>query len=150
MLFVDILTIVSAGLMIGNELAVSLFVNPALRQLEDGPQAKALSLLARSLGTVMPGWYALCLALIAVESYFHRREANLIPLLLAAALWSAVIVATIAFLVPINNRIAALSSASSPVVWKLEHKRWDTLHRGRVLLLAVAFASLVYGILQTH
>jgi hypothetical protein len=44
----NIITITSAGLMVGNELSVSAFVNPALRCLESGPQAQALSVLARS------------------------------------------------------------------------------------------------------
>ena len=150
MLFLDILTIVSTGLMIGNELAVSLFVNPAPWQLEDSPQAKALSFIARSLGKAMPAWYALCLVLIAAESYFHRHEASLIPLLLAAVLWSAVIVATIAFLVPINNRIASLSPTHSVSAWKRDHKKWDTLHRWRIFVLAVAFMSLLYGLLRAR
>jgi hypothetical protein len=45
----NIMTITSAGLMVGNELSGSTFVNPALRRLESGPQAQALSVLARSL-----------------------------------------------------------------------------------------------------
>ncbi len=61
MLFLDVLTILCTGLMIGNELAVSLFVNPVIWQLEEGSQAKALSLFAGILGKVMPFWYALCL-----------------------------------------------------------------------------------------
>jgi uncharacterized membrane protein len=146
MLFLDIFTITSAGLMIGNELAVSLFVNPALWQLENGAQAKALSLLARSLGKRMPGWYALCLILIVIEIYLHRNDAGLIPLLLAALLWIAVVICTIAFLVPINNCIAVLTSASSPPDWKPDHKRWDTLHRWRILVLVAALVSLIYGL----
>ena len=45
----NIITITSAGLMVGTELSVSAFVNPGLRRLEGGPQAQALSVLARSL-----------------------------------------------------------------------------------------------------
>ena len=46
----NIITITSTALMVGNELSVSVFVNPALRRLESDPQAQALSVLARSLG----------------------------------------------------------------------------------------------------
>ena len=60
----DTITITLAGLMVGNELALSAFVNPAVWQLESGPQAQGLSILARSLGRVMPVWYGLCLALL--------------------------------------------------------------------------------------
>ena len=54
----DTITITLAGLKVGNELAVSAFFNPAVWRLESGPQALGLSLLARSLGRVMPFWYS--------------------------------------------------------------------------------------------
>ena len=101
----NILTITSAGLMVGSELSVSAFVNPALRRLESGPQAQALSVLARSLGLAMPVWYGLCLALLALESFLHFDQTTLIPLLIATALWASTIVLSIGALVPI---IAAL------------------------------------------
>ena len=41
--YFDILTILCVGLMIGNEFAVSVFVNPVVWQLEGHAQAKALS-----------------------------------------------------------------------------------------------------------
>jgi len=84
----NIITITSAGLMVGNELSVSAFVNPALRRLESGPQAQALSVLARSLGRAMPVWYGLCLALLALESFLHFHQTTRTPLLIAAALWA--------------------------------------------------------------
>ena len=88
----NIITITSAGLMVGNELSVSAFVIPALRRLESGPQAQALSVLARSLGRAMPVWYGLCLALLALESFLHLHQDTLAPLLIAAALWVVAIV----------------------------------------------------------
>ena len=69
----DTITIALAGLMVGNELAVAAFFNPAVWQLECTPQAQALSLLAGSLGRLMPVWYGFCLALLALESFLHRR-----------------------------------------------------------------------------
>src|ERR1700734_1596696 len=120
----NIITITSTGLMAGNELAVSAFVNPALRRLESGPQAQALSALARSLGRAMPVWYGLCLALLALESFLHRPQAALVPLLTATIIWAAVIVFTISMLVPINNRIASLNTAALTPGWKHDHKRW--------------------------
>ena len=142
----DTITIAFAGLMMGNELAVSAFVNPALWQLEDGPQARGLSLLARSLGRVMPVWYGLCLGLLALESFLHRHQAALVPLLTATLIWAGVIVFTIGRLVPINNRIASLNTAALAPGWKQDHKKWDSLHRIRILLLAVAVFALIYAL----
>ncbi len=146
MLVLDLLTILCTGLMIGNELAVSLFVNPVIWRLEDRSQAKALSLFAGTLGKVMPFWYALCLVLMIVESYLRRHQPALTLLLAAAAIWIAVIVYTLTTLVPINNRIARLAG-DLPEGWRQEHKRWDTLHRWRILSLMIAMVCLIWGIL---
>lgn len=142
----DTITITFAGLMVGNELALSAFVNPAVWHLESGPQAQGLSILARSLGRVMPVWYALCLALLALESFLHRHQAALVPLLTATMVWAGVIVFTITMLVPINDRIASLNPATLAAGWNHDHKKWDSLHRVRILLLAGALFALTYAL----
>ncbi len=114
MLFLDILTILCTGLMIGNELAVSLFVNPVIWQLEERSQARALSLFAGILGKVMPIWYASCLILMIAETYLRRHEPALALLLIAIAIWIAMIVYSVTTLVPINNRIAGLADRFAP------------------------------------
>jgi uncharacterized membrane protein len=139
----NIITIISAGLMVGNELSVPAFVNPALRRLESGPQAQALSVLARSLGRAMPVWYGLCLALLALESFLHLHQAALVPLLIAVALWVGAIVFSITALVPINNRIASLNTAAPAPGWERDHRKWDALHRVRILLLMFALVIVV-------
>lgn len=143
MRLLDIITITSAGLMAGNELAISAFVNPALRRLESGPQAQVLSILARSLGRAMPVWYGLCLALLALDSFLHRHQNTLNALLTAAVIWAGAIVFSIGMLVPINNRIASLNTAAPAPGWERDHKKWDVLHRVRILLLMVALLVVV-------
>jgi len=147
MLFLDVLTIVCTGLMIGNELAVSLFVNPVVWQLDDRSQAKALSLFAGILGKVMPFWYVLCLLLMIAETYLRRHQPGLTLLLIAVGIWIGIIVYTLTTLVPINNRIARLADGL-PEGWRQEHKKWDTYHRWRILLLVIAMVCLVSGILM--
>ena len=142
----DIITITSAGLVAGNELAVSAFVNPALRRLDSGSQAQAFSILARSLGRAMPVWYGLCLALLALESFLRRHQTTLPALLTAVVIWAGAIILSIGVLVPINNRIASLNTTALTPGWKQEHKRWDSLHRIRILLLAVALLALTYAL----
>jgi len=141
--FLDVLTILCSGLMIGNELAVSLFVNPAIWKLNDQAQA---SLLARSLGKAMPFWYALCLILLGTEAYLRREEAGRTLLLAAAVLWAAIIVYTIFALVPINNRVGASLPDSGQ--WRQDHNAWDKLHRWRILFLTVAMLCFLRGILR--
>lgn len=142
----DTITITLAGLMVGNELAVSAFFNPAVWKLESTPQAQGLSILAGSLGRVMPVWYVVCLILLGLELLLHRDDTALLPLLTATVIWVGVIVFTIGVLVPINNRIASLNTAAPTPGWKQEHKKWDSLHRIRILLLLVALVALVYAL----
>jgi uncharacterized membrane protein len=142
---IDIVTLVMAGLMVGTELTVSAFINPVMRQLSAQSQAQALSLFAALLGRVMPFWYALCLLLLVVETVARRDQACFRLLLGVSVLWAAIIAFTIVALVPINNRIAALSTSKVPIErWLPEHDRWERLHRLRILLLLIAL------ILATH
>lgn len=143
---VNIITITLAGLMVGNELAVSAFFNPAVWKLESTPQAQGLSFLAGSLGRVMPVWYGVCLALLGLESFLHRHQAALVPLLTAAVIWVGVIVFTVSVLVPMNNRIASLNTAAPAPGWKEDHKKWDSLHRVRILLLLAALVAVIYAL----
>ena len=142
----NIITITSAGLMVGVELAVSAFVNPAVWRLESGPQAQALSILGRSLGRAMPVWYSLCLALLALESFLHRHEAALAALVTAAVIWTGAIIFSIAVLVPINNRIVALNTAAPRPGWERDPRKWDALHRIRILLLMVTLLLIIHAL----
>jgi len=47
MIVLDIVTAVCIGLLIGTEFAVSVFINPILRKLDDRAQAHAIRLFAR-------------------------------------------------------------------------------------------------------
>jgi uncharacterized membrane protein len=144
----DVLTIVCTGLMIGNELAVSLFVNPAVWQLDESSQARVLSLLARSLGKVMPFWYAACLGLMIVEALVHHQGSSLNLVVAGISIWIAIIAWTISVLVPINKRIALLGPTTLSSQWRHDHKRWDNLHRWRILLLVVAMTCFTSGLLS--
>ena len=115
-----------------------------LGQALDQAQAKALSIFARYLGKVMPIWYSLSLALLIAEACLRRHQPALTPLLTAIIIWIAVILYTVTTLVPINNRIVALSTR-----WRSEHKRWDTLHRWRILLLTIAMICVIHALLKS-
>ena len=87
----DLITILLTSMLAGNELAVSWFFNPAIWQLDERPQATALSLLARSLGKLMPFWYSLCFVLLSVEAYLRRHSPSHIFVLAAVVIWLATI-----------------------------------------------------------
>lgn len=148
MQFLDLITILCTGFMIGTELAVSLFINPVIWQLDEQAQTKALSLFARLLGKAMPFWYAAGLILLIAEAYLHRHEPAFALLLVAAVIWASAIIYSLFALVPINNRIAALTTATQPAGWRQEHKKWNTLHIWRIVMLIVAMGCMLLGILR--
>lgn len=142
----DIVTTVCIGLMIGTEFSVAVFINPILRQLDDAAQAFAIRLFARKLGFVMPFWYAASLLLLIGEAIVRRHAPGDLLLIVACAIWVAVIIHTVLVLVPINNRMAQLDSGAFPPEAKGEHEKWDRLHRLRVATLGVAMVCCLVAI----
>lgn len=145
-LIFGIVITMSFGLMLGTEFAVSAVVNPILEKLGDSARAQATRLFARKLGTVMPFWYVLNLLLLIAEAVTLRQHSGLLFLVAAGVIWIAVIVLTLIFLVPINNRIAAMDPTTFKDSLRREHRRWDALHRLRVLALSVAMICMLVGI----
>jgi uncharacterized membrane protein len=145
--FLYIVTTVCIGWLIGTEFAVSVFINPVLRKLEERAQARAISFFAARLGKAMPFWYALSLVLLLVEAAVERHEPGILLLIAASAIWFAVIVLTLLFLVPINNRMMKLDAGSFPERAQQEHRRWDRFHRLRVIALG---AAMVCFLLAAH
>jgi len=139
-----IVTTMCVGMMIGTEFAVSAFINPILVQLDDSARAQATRLFARKLGTVMPFWYVLCFLLLIAEAITAPRS-QMLYLAAAILIWALVIVFTLLFLVPINNRIARMESHELTGPLHRDHQKWDTLHRWRVLALCVAMVCMLIG-----
>jgi uncharacterized membrane protein len=145
-LFLDVVTIVCTAVLVGNEAAVWIFINPILRQLDERSQGRAVSLFAARLGKAMPFWYALSLLLLILEAFLRRQDSGGRLLLASCCIWVAVIILTMIFLVPINNRLANLDSTPMTDQAKREHRKWDTLHKWRVVLLAISLICLLVGI----
>ncbi len=145
-LYLDILTILSVGLLIGTEFAVSVFINPVLWRLEDRAQALAVKSFAKMLGTAMPFWYCGSFLLLIAETVMRRTQAGFSLLIASCAIWAAVILLTLLFLVPINNRISALTDEVFSEAVKREHRRWDARHRLRVVALTVSMVLLLMGL----
>jgi uncharacterized membrane protein len=141
----DIVTTLCIGLMIGTEFAVSVFINPILGKLEQSAEAQATRLFALKLGAIMPFWYGLSLLLLVAEMVVRRHQPGVTLLGAASAIWVGVIVFTVLLLVPINNRIAKMDSDGFTERLRREHRRWNSLHRWRVLALGTAMICLLIG-----
>lgn len=147
MIYLDIVATVCIGLLIGTEFAVSVFINPVLERLDAGTRMETISYFAKRLGTAMPFWYALSFVFLIAEAVLHRRTFGESLLISASALWLAVIVLTLIFLVPINNRMMRLDAKSSAASLE-EHSRWELLHRGRVAVLAASMVCFLLAVLR--
>ncbi len=145
----NVVAIIVAGLMVGCELAIAAFIHPTLETLPDEAHLPAASAIARVMGTVMPFWYALTFLLTVAEGAIRWHQSSRLPIWIVASgvLWLLVILYTITTLEPINNRIASWEKSAPPASWKSDRGKWDMHHRWRVVLLTIAFAFLVVGIL---
>jgi hypothetical protein len=133
--------------MVGSELAIAVLVHPTLDKLPDGIHLPAASALARVLGKYMPFWYILVFLLTLAEAIIQWRQSGRLLVLFATStiLWMLAILYTVTVLVPVNNRIASWDKSTPPPEWKIYRRRWDLLHRWRVVLLTIAFTFLVVG-----
>jgi Domain of unknown function (DUF1772) len=142
-----VLTIVLAGLLVGTELSVALFLHQTLRHFPDDLHARARRDFAELFGRLMPFWYAtvalLSVALTWRGPSFHEASGQL--LLASTVLWLLTIAYSILLPAPLNSRIAAWQLESVPSDWMAQERRWDTFHAIRMIILVAAFLCLIVG-----
>jgi hypothetical protein len=144
-----VVTLLAAALLVGNEIAVGLFLHPTLRRLPDGVHAATRRAFAEIFGRVMPFWYAGVLILIVVTTWMGPQLRSMAgKLLLASALlWLLAIVYTVIWPAPLNSRIAKWNLGSLPPAWKDDGRRWDGMHAFRLVILLAALVCLTLGII---
>jgi uncharacterized membrane protein len=142
-----VIAVMAAGLMVGNELAIAVFIHPTLDRLPDNVHLPVASALARLLGRFMPFWYILVILLTLAETVIQWRQSGHLPreLAVSAILWVVASVYSITTGLAINNRIASWTKEAPPADWKNFRRKWDLLHRWRMVLLLIALASLIAG-----
>jgi uncharacterized membrane protein len=142
-----LLTLLSAALLVGNEFTVGVFINPAFGRLPERAQAYAARETARIYGRVMPFWMPanLLLSISLIFLVADRYSASWWLYFAAAVLFAFVIVFSVVFPVPINNRIAKWDPEDLPNDWRELRRRWDKFHHVRIVLLLIALACLILG-----
>jgi uncharacterized membrane protein len=145
-----VVAILVAGLMVGCELSIAVFIHPTLDKLPDDAHLPAASAIARVLGTVMPFWYNLTFLLTLAAAILDWRQTGRLPIWLgtSAILWLVASVYSLIALVLINNRIQSWDRSDPPADWKTYRSKWDLHHRFRVVLLTAAFAFLIVGVVS--
>ena len=143
-----LLSLFLSGLLVGNELAVAVFIHPVLYSVSDEAHVRVAKPLARRLGHSMPFWYALSLVFAILQMLLMRAALAARWLSCAAAILLAlIIVLTILLPAPINNRIARWDIDRLPTDCLSMRRRWDLYHRVRVLLLIVVQVLLILSAL---
>jgi hypothetical protein len=146
----QILTMAVSGLMVGNELAVAVFLHPTLRNFSKEVHVPLRTAFAALFGKVMPFWYiATALLTIALTWMGPPLVSTGGRLLLASTiLWLVTIVFTVIFPAPLNSRIAKWQLKSLPLDWQARERRWDRYHAGRMFMLVAALVCLFAGSLM--
>ena len=144
----DVVTTVCIGLLIGTEFAVAVFINPILRRLGAREELRAIRLFAAKLGAAMPFWYCASFLLLIAEAVLRHGETGYLLLIAANSIWAAVIVLTLVFLVPINNRMARVDPDAGAEAALKEHGQWDAMHRWRVATLTAAMICFLVAVLR--
>jgi hypothetical protein len=133
--------------MTGVELCVAVYINPIFAQLPDSARNTAISLGAKKLGRAMPFWYVSGLLFLLMESAVRRHLPQVHLVWAASFIWAVVIVLTLIFLVPINNRVASASPSEFTEKLRQEHSLWNVLHKCRVVVLVLSVVMFLLGVL---
>jgi hypothetical protein len=139
----NILALLSLGLLSGNELSIGAFVNPSLSRLNAREQAAGSQAMARTLGRVMPFWMAATLLLLGLAAFQNSKNKRLWG---GSALLMAFVVAWSATLpLPINNRVARWELDLLPSNWRTELQTFSLYHNIRVIALLTSFLLALRG-----
>jgi hypothetical protein len=140
-----LILICSTALILGNEFSIAVFIHPSLSRANHTSFLPAIQVFAKLFGKVMPFWMgATVLAhLIVLWLTWHWPSAGSAWLLLAAALWVAIVVFSVLGPVPINDRVKVWNLNELPIDWETQRRRWDQLNAIRVVLILVAFVALL-------
>ncbi|HZP03964.1 MAG TPA: DUF1772 domain-containing protein [Terracidiphilus sp.] len=144
-LIFSVVTILPVGLMTGVEFAVWAFINPILFKLDEHARDEAVRLFGLKLGKVMPFWYVGNFLLLIAECVFLRGQQTIRYLVAASGFWAVAILLSLIVLVPINNRIVRADGTLTPEQLHGQHRKWDAMHRVRVVTLCAAYALLLLG-----
>jgi uncharacterized membrane protein len=140
-----LILICSTALVLGNEFSIAVFIHPGLSRANHLNFLPAIQVFAKLFGTVMPFWMGgtLLAHLILLWITWHWTAAHSVWLLLASLLWIAIVLFSVLGPVTINDRVKAWDLTKLPPDWEDQRRRWDRLNAIRVVLIVIAFISLL-------
>jgi anthrone oxygenase-like protein len=143
-----LLAVLLLGLMCGSELNVAAFAHPTFNRQPAQVHIPMRSSFAQLFGHVMPFWMAAStlLNLLVLLPFEHLNDSAWRLAAVAFAIQVLAVIFSLAFPVPINNRIAKWTPESLPNDWRTQEQRWDTYHWFRTCWLVVAFVLLAVSL----
>ena len=140
-----LILILSTATLLGSEFSIGLLIHPALVRRDHERFLPAIQVFAALFGKVMSLWMpaTLILHLVLLGFVWHWPTASTVLLNAATLLWIAIIIFSIVGPVPINNRVKAWDLHHLPPDWREQRQRWDRLNAARVVLIELAFLTLV-------
>ena len=123
------------------------FVHPVLRHLPREHHVFVEKGLLKTFGRVMPVLMTLCVVLslacaLSQQGAADGGSAPNVVFWIAAASFTAALVSTIAFNVPINAATGRWDPANPPEDWKAQRNRWEFFQAVRSWLLLIGFVLL--------
>ena len=143
-----VVTLVVAGVMVGVEFAVAVFVNPMVNSLPSDSCLAANRWGGRVLGKVMPVWYITSTVLGAAWAVLTWGQPQALPVILGVGLLLVSVVLSIVVLVPINSRQVRWATEGVPEDWRSQLNRWNRFHYVRVAVIVAAFA--LFAVAAVH
>lgn len=141
----SIISLLSLTLLTGNEFSIAAFIYPSLGKLPAEAQIRSVQSLSKTFGNVMPFWMGATLLLMLLNVFLSNnlKAWQFGVAVFAIALFAFVIVFSIIFPVPINNRIIAWNATAPPSNWREERRNWDFYHKIRVFALIASTISFI-------
>ena len=142
---------VGCGLIAGIYFAFSTFIMPALARIEPVHAVSAMnsinSTILRSL--FMPLFFSTTLTsfILAIIAMQHRSASGATAMFAAGLIYVAgMFLCTVVFNVPLNNRLAAVDSASAALVWARHLKEWTMWNHVRMIASTAACILYIWAL----
>lgn len=135
MAVLEVLSVVLAGLLAGEELIVRWGVQPALRSLGDRAHIEARVALVRSLRIAVP---ILMLPTVIAEAAVLITDATAVRWA-GAALLAAFLLFSFLGTVPINMKVIDWRADNPPADWRATVRRWERIDVFRSSAAVLAF-----------
>ncbi len=128
----QLVSLLAAAVLTGNELGTWAVVHPALHTLSFRDEVRAEQAITRRYGYFMPGVMIVTIAFGFAAAAKHHGETRAL-LLAASGCFSAMLAITLVGNLPINARTLNFGDAPE-AQWRQLRRRWDHLHLARIVL----------------